>query len=76
MIIGGIGIGGLEDMVHDLIDWESQHIREVPRFLRDRWLRSISFIMDEVRDPPNTKGRGNFQALGRSLQRLLAQGVE
>ena len=50
--IEDIGVGELKDMVQDWIDWDYQHIREEPRYLRDRWVRPISYIIDEVRDPP------------------------
>ena len=39
-----IGVGELKDMIQEWIDWENQHIREVPRFLRNRWPRRITFI--------------------------------
>ena len=50
--IEDIGAGELKDMVQDWIDWDYQHIRQEPRYLRDRWVRPISYIIDEVRDPP------------------------
>ena len=39
-----IGVGELKDMIQEWIDWENQHNREVPRFLRSHWPRRITFI--------------------------------
>ena len=50
MKIEEIGVGELKDMIQEWIDWDYQHIREVPQYLRNRWLRCITFIIDEVRD--------------------------
>ena len=40
-----IGVGGLKDMIQEWIDWENQHIREVPRFLPNSWPRRITSIV-------------------------------